>query len=640
MPGRPYPLPDFLPSIASTLIEALAGAKIGFCVMLDDGVRHSTIYQSEVAAEILGYPLDEVIGRDSLFCIAPEEIPALEERRRRALLGEPQPRTLDTIIVRKDGTRVPVEIGTCRVKIEGKDAVVAFLRDVSERTHAESALRRSEERFRRLIEALPEAIGVARDGKLLYVNPALAQMLGYDRAEDLVGHAMKDFVVAEEASILAKNVAEVEGGAHLAPHEYRIRRKDGTVTTIEASSIVIDFGGAPAILGVSRDITERKRMTEKMLHSDRMAIVGTLAAGVAHEINNPLAYISLILDRLRQELPAVPHEPRHIVDLVAMVDEARGGAERVAAIVRDLRMFSRTNTEGGGATELRRVLESSIKIAENEIRHRARLVVDIHEVPPGEASEARLGQVFLNLLVNAVQALPEGEPEKHEVRIVARVTPSTIEVDVADTGAGIAPEIRARIFEPFFTTKPLGVGTGLGLSICQSIVTSQGGSITVSSEVGKGTTFRVSLPRRAAPSRAPSSTPIAATHSRPLHSLRVLVIDDEPALASALERELEEDFEVATATSGHGALERLMVEDFDVILCDIMMPDLSGIDLHDELTRRKPGLEGRMVFMSGGAFTPRAARFFERGDIHRIEKPFDGSSLRALIRKAAQTKAR
>jgi CheY-like chemotaxis protein len=248
-------------------------------------------------------------------------------------------------------------------------------------------------------------------------------------------------------------------------------------------------------------------------------------------------------------------------------------------------------------------------------------------------SAQRLEQVFLNLLVNAVQALPDGRAE-NELRVTLRTTAAReVVVEVSDNGPGIADDVRPRIFDPFFTTKPVGLGLGLGLSICHGIVTNHGGAITVDSAPGRGSTFQVVLPARAeAPVAAPRAAEAVASAAATSKRRRVLVIDDEPALASMIRRVLDKQCHVDLAVDAREGLERLAGPvPYDVILCDLMMPDMTGMDLFAEVARRHPGVERRFVFMTGGAFTPRAIDFLAQVKNRRLEKPFETATLRATV---------
>jgi PAS domain S-box-containing protein len=434
---------------------------------------------------------------------------------------------------------------------------------------------------------------------------------------------------------------------------YRIVRPGGDVRTLQARGrIISDEAGRPVRLTATcQDVTERKKLEDQVLLAGRMTAVGTLSGGVAHEINNPLAYVLSNIDFVHGEvsnfLSEIPVYLRRgplgadealdkllgrLADVKEALDEARHGAERVRNIVRDLKTFSKAE-EGKQLRPvvLRQVLESSINLAWNEIRHRARLVQSFGDVPDVFANEARLGQVFVNLLVNAAQAIPEGQRDEHAITVSSRpFSDQMVCVEVRDTGCGIAAENLQRIFDPFFTTKQVGSAMGLGLSICYGIVHAMGGEIQVESSLGKGSVFRVLLP--AAQQRVDEATrgiPADAGQKRG----RVLVIDDEPMVVATLRRILARQHDVATATSARDALARLHAgQRYDAVLCDLMMPDMTGMALHDQLEKELPDVAQRMIFITGGAFTPRGIEFLDRVPNPRIEKPFDVGSLLALVR--------
>jgi PAS domain S-box-containing protein len=389
-----------------------------------------------------------------------------------------------------------------------------------------------------------------------------------------------------------------------------------------------EIAGAVAI---ARDVSEKKRAEAQLIASDRLAAVGTLAAGVAHEINNPLASV---LANVELALQAVEHAapgdaPQH--DLVDGLRDARDGAVRIRSIVRDLMVFSRADEDRTRPVNARAIFESMLRMAGNEIRHRARLVAHYGEVPDVEANESRLGQVLLNLLVNAAQALPEGRADANEIRVATSVDAAgRVVFEVADTGTGMPPDVLKHIFDPFFTTKPVGGGMGVGLAICHRIVAAHGGTIEVESEPGKGSVFRVHLPAALPDATRGSRATDAAqtTHRRG----RVLVIDDDAKVGAVLRRALSREHEVFATTRAAEALDLLARgERFDVILCDLMMPDITGPEFHEALVQRWPELVGRVIFMTGGAFTPRARAFLERVGTLRLEKPFDSARVLELI---------
>jgi CheY-like chemotaxis protein/two-component sensor histidine kinase len=294
-------------------------------------------------------------------------------------------------------------------------------------------------------------------------------------------------------------------------------------------------------------------------------------------------------------------------------------------------VFARPDDEATGAVDIHRVIESSVRMAWNEIRHRARLVRSLGTPPLVRANEGRLGQVFLNLLLNAAQAMPDGPASSNEIRIrTGGAAGGEAFVEISDTGSGIEPAVLSRIFDPFFTTKSNTMGSGLGLAISSRIVASLGGTITVQSRPGVGSTFRVTLPPalEAAPARASSSKSTATGRSG-----RVLIIDDDVLLGSALRRMLTPKHEVTVLTNGREALQRLeQGTRFDVIFCDLMMPEITGMELHTEIARRTPQQAGRIVFMTGGAFTPNARDFLDSVKNQRIDKPFDVATIRRVVR--------
>jgi CheY-like chemotaxis protein/two-component sensor histidine kinase len=361
-----------------------------------------------------------------------------------------------------------------------------------------------------------------------------------------------------------------------------------------------------------------------------MASVGTLAAGVAHEINNPLAAVIANLDMATQEIEDLAQRVTIPRDLVDELHDARVAADRVREIVRDLKIFSRAQEERRGAVDVEKVLESTLRMAWNEVRHRARLVKVYKKVPRVDANESRLGQVFLNLIVNAVQAIPEGNYQGNEIRISTQLENDQVVIKVADTGRGMPPEVQRRLFTPFFTTKPVGVGTGLGLAISHRIITQLGGTLTFTSTVGTGTEFRVALP--VAEANLPTITQSMPSGAAAKRRGRVLVIDDEESLVQAIRRYLAQDHEVEAVTSGRAALDLIIAGDrYDVILCDLMMPQITGADLHAEIMRIDPKLAARMVFVTGGAFTETARGFLDHVPNQRIEKPFDLKALRHIV---------
>ena len=467
-------------------------------------------------------------------------------------------------------------------------------------------------------------VQIDRDRVIRFIN----RVMPPGKPEDIIGHRWDEYVSAEQRprilaaveTALSGSSSEIEmqtGGT--TPRWFACRlgpiRQDDQIT---------------GCVAIARDVTDKKQTELQLMFADRMASVGTLAAGVAHEINNPLAAVIANLDMALQDVLELVGQTQLPPDLVEELRDARLSADRVREIVRDLKLFSRTQEERHGAVNVEKVLDSTLRMAWNEVRHRAKVVKAYGQVPRVTANESRLGQVLLNLIVNAVQAIPEGDYQNNQIKISTFVDHDQVVIAIRDTGSGMPPEVQRRLFTPFFTTKPVGVGTGLGLAISHRIITAMNGSISFESELGKGTEFRITLPI------AGASVP-AVTQKLPLTKAasrrgRVLVIDDEESLGQAIRRYLAQDHDVEAVTSARVALDLLAGgARYDVILCDLMMPQITGMEVHGTVSKLDPKQAERIVFVTGGAFTESARLFIEHTSNHRIEKPFDLKTLRHLV---------
>lgn len=530
------------------------------------------------------------------------------------------------------GKTTPVVVEFAPIVVDGRPSGgVGIVQDVTPVKVAEDALRRTEESFRALIEESPDLVAAYRDGLLVYVNPAFVRASGHASAGELLGRPVADLIRPARNERSFRFSQDDLAGRTV---ELGFFAKDGRVLDCEASIVDVHFGGGPARVILARDVTERNAIQARLARADRMASLGTLAAGVAHEVNNPLAYVLASLELASRRVAELRASGAPAADALSKsIANARDGAERVRVIVRDLRTFSHGDEDRRGPVDLQGVLESAVNLSMSHIKHRARLERRYEPVPPVLGNETRLGQVFLNLLVNAAQAIPEGRAADHRITIATRADGERVVVEVSDTGTGIAPEIRDRIFEPFVTTKPASIGTGLGLSISYGIVAALGGEIMVDSTPGAGSTFRVVLP--AAPPDAqkmlapvsPPPIPVEPERSR------VLVVDDDLPLARVLAAELSPRHEVAIANGGREAMERLLGDDeFDLVLCDIMMPDATGLDVFEHVTRVRPALARRFAFMTGGVLNQELSARLLASGAPKLDKPFDLDELEALLR--------
>jgi PAS domain S-box-containing protein len=475
------------------------------------------------------------------------------------------------------------------------------------------------------------------------LNERAARMLGLKTPEDGYGRRITEFMDPEDAAMAERRIRRLleTGRPPDEPHEYRSRSVDGRELTVEISSIPIELDGERAVLAFARDVTERKAIQARLAQAERLSALGVLSAGVAHEINNPLAYVVLNLEFMERELTK-PNGASTREELLERVRQARHGAERVATIVRDLKTFARADGWTRGPVRIESVLESALNVAHSETAKSARVTRRYADVPPVLGNGARLEQVFLNLVMNAAQAMPEDDASNHEIRIDLASDGDTVRVEVTDDGAGMPPHVLDRIFDPFFTTKPPGIGTGLGLPICRSIIRAHGGELDVRSAPGHGSTFTVILPRYhgekkksepSGPGEAPPDTPRG----------RVLVIDDEAAVGRTLSLVLEPEYEVTVVTSAEEALRALRKAasgaGFDAILCDLVMPGMNGQELYQAARDELPGIESRFIFMSGGYSAFSADDFPGTVPNHLFEKPFDLNLIRRTLREflSAQT---
>ena len=502
------------------------------------------------------------------------------------------------------------------------------------RLQVEATLRRTEAGVVDLLESLPDAAVVHRRAELLYANPAFRDWMEAETIEELHTVDLRSLVHPEDREAWIAQLDDLRAKEQRnARRELRLVSLKGTTHIVSMTSVRFDFDGQPAVATIARDLTQSKKVQAQLAFADRMMSVGTLAAGMAHEVNNPLTFVVGNLDLLAKEVQGRDAELASIglEDLPEIIEDAIVGAQRVRRIIGELKTFSGSSgDDSSGPIEVNELLDASLKMAAAEIRHRANLVRDYGEVPAVTGNESSLCQVFLNLIVNAAHAMDVGHAEDKELRLVTRMQGDNhVAVEVRDSGAGIPAENIPRLFDPFFTTKAVGEGTGLGLSICHNIISDHGGTIEVSSEVGQGTVFTVILP--VAEQRQRRKRLAFAATGR-YQGASVLVIDDEKHVVTLFRRVLAPRHRVVGYESAKEALELLLAgEHFDVIFCDVMMPDLTGIDLHAQVVAERPELKDRFVFITGGAFTKQAQDFLEQPMRSVLRKPFTPAEIKASL---------
>jgi two-component system, NtrC family, sensor kinase len=467
-------------------------------------------------------------------------------------------------------------------------------------------------------------------GTILRSNGASGTLFGVP-GDALVGRPLADLTAEDELPFVSDLPRRLDREV-IRDRDTVFRIAGGQVTfPISASAYRGTDGAISGIVIAIRDDRDLREARAQLQMTDRLAAMGTIAAGVAHEINNPLAFVMSNLDFLIEALDAdataaFGDDGKEIRDALAA---AHRGSDRVRQIVQDLQTFSAADRDTVHPVDVNQLIHTTLSMLDNAIRHHARVVLELGDIPRVDANEAKLGQVFINLLHNAAQSIPVGRASENTIRVTSATDAmGQVVISIQDTGQGIEPRHLGRIFDAFYTTKPVGVGTGLGLAICHQVVTKVGGSISVDSKVGVGTTFTLTLPPSLRPADAPS---VAAPEAVPAPRGRVLVIDDEVEVGQSVRRILRRQHDVDAVQRADVALQLLETTPYDAILCDVMMPEMTGMTFFERLRQDKPALARSVVFMSGGAFSAEAQAFLSAHEGPTVEKPFEARALRTLI---------
>jgi PAS domain S-box-containing protein len=594
------------------------------------------------ASSLAGRPRDELIGKPVTELL----VAAADQGT-----GTPRPSQgvrMDILRRTRSGheERVPVAATVTSVEDDPLVAAHVLLRDLTHVVEGEreaakrvARIRELEEQHRTLLDNAPLIIFRLdpKTTELQYLNRQAERLLGVPTIEALRtkgflrrAHADPDGVEAFDSA-----VARAKTGAEALPYEARLTRRHGEEIVARGTVYPIfgEQGEVIAIEGVLADVSAERAARTRLVQADRLSTLGTLAAGVAHEINNPAAFLLIGLDMLDRMMsgPGVLLEPGVRTSVASLMTELRDSVQRIVDIARDLRQFASPPPQSPGRAaivDVNRTVESALTLTRGQIIERAQLVRDLTEVPPVFMRDGRLGQVVVNLLVNAAQAIPKEYPSDHSISVTTRSDGETVEIEVRDTGVGISPENMARIWAPFFTTKSSDVGTGLGLPISREIIEGSGGTIRVESPVPgavpqRGSSFVIELPAAGALPRAtPSSLPPPPPARAPAQRARVLVVEDEPTLARVLADELGSAHDVTVERSAMTALDRLGRERFDVVLCDIRMPGMSGDALYTAVAERDSAQAARFIFMTGVGFGAGIETFLATAGRPVLEKPF------------------
>lgn len=514
-----------------------------------------------------------------------------------------------------------------------------------ELSRARAAAETMASRLEGILDAMADGVTVETpEGEVVAYNVAAQRLLGFE-GDGLRGRRWFDgqTVIAETGKPISADrgptATVVSTGSAVRNLVLGLRRQNAATTWVNVNSLPQRDrdGRVFEVVTTLHDITAMRAAAERASQQERLAITGTLAAGIGHEINNPLAYVIGNLDFSMEELREIagPSPSARLRELLAVLTEAREGADRIRKIVRGLRTLAREDVTLNGV-DLRAAVETALGIAAHELRRRATVSVDVSAMPLVQADESRLTQVLVNLVVNAAQAFEVPNPSTNRIDISGTTrADGRVAITVRDNGPGIPAELRERIFDPFFTTKPVGTGTGLGLSVSRTIVGMLGGELTVESVEGQGATFEVVLP---VATPGPTDGGESAQTAAPAVRGRVLLVDDDVAVLNAVRRLLSREHEVVACSDPREALGLLeRGERFDLVVCDLMMPYLSGEELYAAVARVRPAMAERFVFVTGGANHPSVSAFLARIPNERMEKPFVPQNLLGIARRLAAT---
>lgn len=448
-------------------------------------------------------------------------------------------------------------------------------------TEYEQALANSRTELQEVLTAIPDHVWLVGDnGEVLNPRPQLPS-------------ALSDALIEAGGVQAQAKKARIEGRIRL--WEFELPSADG-IKLYEGRCVPHGTRGCVVLV---RDITELRDIQQQLNLSERMASVGVMAAGVAHEVNNPLTFVIANLDHAVQSL-SKNTSPQILEEALEALREAKLGAQRVSDIVRDLRTLANPKTDARESCDINRAVDTALTMTANETRHRAEVVRRREDLPNLRAECSRIVQVFVNLLLNAAQAIEPGNAKDNRIEIATRQSGNWIEIEICDTGAGIESKDVKRLFDPFFSTKQGVGGLGLGLSICRKIIDEHGGQIRVTSVEGAGTCIIVQLPLSLA---QPEPEAPAAPAAHAVERARVLIIDDEPDVGRAMRRGLSQLHDVTLAQTGAQGLRLLAEHAFDLVLCDLMMPEMSGMEVMRRIRADFPDHADRVVFMTGGAFS-------------------------------------
>lgn len=514
--------------------------------------------------------------------------------------------------------------------IEGISIVAT---DITEIKMMQKAINTAKDHYQALMDNASCGFFVSdQQGNIIEANKQTEKIFGASR-NDIVGYNLKKYVPTDEHEYVDIQLEKMRIEKKIGLNEGHIQQPNGDIISVEFSAVSIDLENETLCLSIVNDVTERNRLRSQMLLNDKLTMVGTMAASIIHEINNPTTWVLSNLSFLKNKINELklvddPHQAALLSQFNETIQDSLLGTEKIKDIVKELKEFARADDpQVKTLTDIHEALNSAINMASPHLKNVA-IVEKIYakNIPKLLLSKTKLQQVFLNLVVNAVQSFDNNISE-NIIQIETKKLNNTIQIEVRDTGKGMPPEVCASIFEPFYTTKPPGIGTGLGLSICYDIIHRNGGEISVESTPKKGTKFTINLPL----TKQKKSSALNMNG----HSKRILVISDNREILQQTKHILGNNCEITAILGGRNALTSLKEKTFpfDILICDLIMPDVSGSDLYRYIAKNYPENEKRIIFIIDNTCSKITDTFLTSISNVCIKKPMTRTKLLKCINK-------